>query len=276
MLAAVTYDSAARRPPFVAEVLNFWERRGLLRLLVTRDLTVRYKRSVLGVTWTVLNPLLMTATLWIVFSQIFRFEVDPGIPFIVYLLSGVLIVNFFTQGALAAGGSIVNSAGILTKVYVPPECFALSAALASAINFGFNLLPLLAIQLILGVGIPWTIVFLPLLVLAMLAFITGVGLLIASAAVFFYDVIDLTQVLMNLLTYLTPSFYPISIVPEGLRLFVQLNPLYSYLTVFRHIVYRGDMPPVQYLLVVLATSVVSLMVGVGVFSRLWRKLVVML
>lgn len=276
MAAAVTYDSSARRAPFAGEFANLWRHRGLLGLLIERDITVRYKRSLLGVGWTVLNPLLSTAILWIVFSQIFRFEVDPGVPFIVYLLSGVLIVNFFTQGVLAAGGSIVNSAGILTKVYVPPEVFALSAACAAAVNFGFTFVPLLVIQLVTGIGIPWTVLLTPLLVLALLIFVTGVGLLVASAAVYFYDVMDLTQVFMNLLTYLTPTFYPVTIVPEGLRLFVQLNPLYSYLTVFRHLVYRGDLPPVHYVLVVVATSLMSLALGVWVFSRTWRKLVVML
>ena len=253
-----------------------WQHRRLLRLLIERDLTVRYKRSVLGIGWTVLNPLLSTAILWVVFSRVFRFEVDPGVPFIVYLLSGVLIVTFFTQGVLAAGGSIVNSAGILTKVYVPPEIFALSAACAAAVNFGLTFVPLLLIQIVTGIGIPWTVLLTPLLVLALLAFVTGVGLMVASAAVYFYDVMDLTQVFMNLLTYLTPTFYPVTIVPPDLRLFVQLNPLYSYLTVFRHLAYRGDMPPLPYVLVVIGTAAVSFVLGVWLFSRTWRKLVVML
>ena len=272
----VCYDSDRLRRPVIGELTNRWESRRLLRILVMRDLTFRYKRSLFGVWWTVLNPLMFAAVMWVVFSQIFRFSVDDGVPFIVYLLSGLIMVSFFSQGALAAGGAIVHSSGILTKVYVPPECFAVSAAVAALLNFFISLVPLLVIQLVLGVGIPWTVVLVPIPALAMLMFVVGVGLLIAAAAVFFYDVLEFVGVVLQLLAYLTPSFYPVTIVPDHFRIFIELNPLYSYLVVFRHFVYRGDMPPSQFLIYMSVTAVVSLAVGVWCFSRSWRRLVVLL
>jgi ABC-2 type transport system permease protein len=280
MIAAATgmpvYDSARRRRPLVSELENLRLHRGLLRLLVVRDLTVRYKRSALGIWWTMLNPLLTTAVMFAVFSQVFRFQLPEGEPFIVYLLSGVILVGFFSQGVIAAGSSIVNSAGILTKVYVPPEVFALAAASAAGVNFLINLLPLLVIQLLLGVGIPWTILLVPVPAVLLLALVTGIGLLVAAAAVYFYDVIDLTAVVLGLVGYLTPTFYPITIVPDQLRPLVEANPLYSYLLAFRNLVYLGRVPPWYVWAMMAATAVAALIVGLGAFSRSWRRLVVLL
>lgn len=269
------YDSDQRRQPLVTELRNFWDYRGLIRLLVVRDLTVRYKRSTLGIWWTILNPLLTSLVLWIIFGQIFRFTI-PGVPYAVYLVSGILFITYFTQGVLSAGSAIVNSASVLSKVHVPPEVFSLSAATASAANFLFSVVPLLILQLISGVGIPWTVVLVPIPALATLALITGVGLLIASAAVYFYDVLDLSSVLVQLVAYLTPSFYPLEIVPERFLWVVFANPLYSYLVVFRGFVYQGTFAPWWNFAVMLSVSAAALALGVWVFSRSWKKLVVLL
>lgn len=269
------YDSDKRRRPLITEVRNLWDYRGLMRLLIVRDLTVRYKRSTLGVWWTLLNPLLAMVILWIVFGQIFRFSI-PGIPYIVYLLSGIIFYTYFSQGVSAAGAAIVNNSGILTKVSVPPEVFSVSAAAAAAANFLISLIPLLAIQLFTGTGIPWTVVLTPIPAIALLALIAGIGLLVASAAVFFYDVLDLTNVVVSLLGYLTPTFYPIDIVPESLRWLVMANPLYSYLTVFRGFVYEGVFAPGWMFAVMGGTSAVVLLLGVWIFSRSWKSLVVLL
>ncbi len=270
------YDSDRRRRPVLEEFANVRSNWGLLRLLVVRDLTVRYKRSALGIWWTILNPLLTTAVMFAVFSQIFRFEMPNDEPFVIYLLCGVILIGFFSQGVIAAGSSIVNSAGILTKVYVPPEVFALAAAAAAAVNLLINLVPLLVVQLAIGWGIPWTVLLVPLPVLALLALVTGIGLLVAAAAVYFYDVLDLTGVVLGLVSYLTPTFYPITIVPERFRPFVEANPLYSYLLAFRNLVYLGQIPPWYVWAMITATSLLTLSLGVYAFSRSWRRLVVLL
>jgi len=270
------YDSARRRRPLLAEIENLRTHSGLLRLLVVRDLTVRYKRSSLGIWWTMLNPLLTTAVMFVVFSQVFRFSLAEGEPYVIYLLSGVITVNLFAQGVIAAGSSIVNSAGILTKVYVPPEVFALAAAVAAAVNFLINLVPLLAIQVLIGWGVPWTALLVPIPAVLLLALVTGVGLLVASAAVYFYDVIDLTGVLLGLLGYLTPSFYPVTIIPEGFRPVIEANPLYSYLLAVRNLVYLGRFPPWYVWVMMGVTSAAALLLGVWAFSRSWRRLVVLL
>jgi ABC-type polysaccharide/polyol phosphate export permease len=276
-MSSTYYDSDKARRPLISELQNIWNNRSLIRLIVGRDLTVRYKRSILGVWWTFLNPLLTTGVMWIVFGQFFRFEIDGGAtPYIVYLLSGILLITYFAQATLAAGSAIVNSAGILTKVYVPPEVFSFSAAAAAAANFMISLIILLVVQVVTGVGIPWTLILVPIPVIAMLALTAGLGLLIASAAVRFFDVIDFTGVLIQAISYLTPTFYPLSIVPESWLWLIRLNPLYSYLVVFRAWVYEGRMPATWSLTYMTVTAVVALVLGVWVFSRSWKSLVVVL
>lgn len=270
------YDSDKARKPVASEVSNLWAHRGLIRLIVTRDLTVRYKRSTLGIWWTLLNPLLTTGVMWIVFGNFFRFEMDSDIPYVVYLLSGILLITYFAQAVMASGSAIVNSAGILTKVYVPPEVFSVSAAIAAAVNFMISLAILLVIQLMMGVGIPWTVVLVPIPVVAMLALTAGLGLLIAAAAVHFFDVLDLTGVAVQLISYLTPTFYPLSIIPDSYLWIIHLNPLYSYLTVFRELVYGNAGAELWMWAYMFGSAVVVLIVGVYVFSRSWRRLVILL
>lgn len=270
------YDSDSARKPLASEISNLWSHRGLIRLIVTRDLTVRYKRSTLGVWWTLLNPLLTTGVMWIVFGQFFRFQIPGDTPYIVYLLSGILLLTYFGQAVMASGSAIVNSAGILTKVYVPPEVFSVAAAIAAAVNFFISLAILLVIQLITGVGIPWTIIFVPIVVLAMLALTAGLGLLIAAAAVHFFDVLDLTGVAIQLVSYLTPTFYPIDIVPANFQWMIKINPLYSYLTVFREMVYGNAAARPWMWIYMILSAVITLVVGVYAFSRSWRKLVILL
>jgi ABC-type polysaccharide/polyol phosphate export permease len=269
------YDSSESRQPLVSEIRNLWDYRGLIRLLIVRDLTVRYKRSTLGMWWTLLNPLLAMVILWIVFGQIFRFSI-PGVPYVVYLLSGIIFYTFFQQGVLSAGSAIVSSSGILTKVSVPPEIFSVAAAAAAGANFTISLIPLLLIQVFTGTPIPWTIVLVPIPMLALLILIAGLGLLVASAAVYFYDVLDLTGVLVSIFGYLTPTFYPVDIVPPELLGVVYANPLYSYLTVFRGFAYEGVFAPGWMFAVMGGTSLVVLVIGVWVFSRSWKNLVVLL
>jgi ABC-type polysaccharide/polyol phosphate export permease len=278
--STVRYDSDVRRRPLVTEFQNFWRFRGLIRLLVVRDLTVRYKRSVLGVWWTILNPMLTIAVLWIVFSNFFGRggQLDFNEPYVVYLTAGILIATYFSQGVIAAGSAIVNSRGVLIKMYIPPEIFSLAAGVAAATHFCLSLIPLFLLILLLGPGIPWTVLLIPIPLVFMLMLVTGLGLLIASAAVFFRDVLDITRVLTQLLNYLIPTFWTIDFIaeaPKALAL-VKANPVYSFLVVFRTWSYGGVMPPTWNLLMMAGSAIIALTVGVYVFSRNWRRVVVRL
>lgn len=273
-LSTVYYDSDLARRPLISEFQNFWRYRGLIRLLVARDLTVRYKRSVLGVWWTILNPMLTIATLWVVFNNFFKRTEGLDAPYVVYLTAGILISTYFSQGAIAAGSAIVNSRNILTKMYIPPEIFSLATAVAAATHFVLSLIPLFVLALVLGPGIPWTVILVPVVLVLMLMFTTGVGLLIASAAVYFLDVLDISQVLIQLLNYLIPTFWTISLVQgSNAKYFVYANPVYSYLVAFRWWVYGGKPAPTWALGMMFGSAFVALILGVYVFSRNWRRVV---
>ncbi len=269
------YDSDQPRRLVISEIANLRRYRGLLALLVRRDLTVRYKRSMLGVWWTLLNPLLTVAVMWAVFSTVFRFEIPGDVPYVVYVLSGVMLITFFSQGVVASGSSIVDSAGILSKVYVPAEVFAVAPALAALVNFGINILLLLVVQLIAGVGVPLTALLAPVPLLFLAMFVAGLGMMVASLAVAYRDVLDIVGVLLTLAMYATPGFYPVTIIPDRFLYLVYMNPLYSYLEVFRGLIYGGSFAPGWMWAVMMITSGAALLGGAWTFSRSWRRLAVL-
>jgi ABC-type polysaccharide/polyol phosphate export permease len=229
----------------------------------------------LGVTWTVLNPLLTALVMWVVFNHLFHSKIPGHIPFIVYLLSGILAVTYFQQGVSMTSASLVSSASLLTKVYVPPLIFAFSAACSGAINFLFGLVALFGFQLALGVGIPWTALAIPIPLVFLLAMIAGIGLFVTTFAIRFDDVLNIiNNVLLVIIAYVTPMFYPISIIPRRyLRLFY-FNPLFSYVNVFRHLEYGGPAPSWLCYAIIAATGIVGLGVGLAVFVRRWPKVAV--
>ncbi len=214
--------------------------------------------------------------MWVVFNSIFRFRIPGHVPYIIYLLSGILAVTYFQQGVAITGASMASAANVLTKVYVPPIVFAVSAATAGAVNFLLGLVPLFAFQLALGIGVAWTAIFVPLPLLFLLAMISGIGLVIAVLAAQFTDVRELTNVLLFLISYLTPSFYPITAIPASYRQIFKLNPMYSYLDVFRHLEYGASMPPWQSCVMVVASGVFFLLFGLAFFVRRWPRLAALL
>ena len=273
--SAPVYDSAQRDAVVTRSARNLWRYRSLLRLLVERDVTVRYKRSMLGVWWTLLNPVLTMGVMWVVFSQLFKL---PGghVPYLVYLFSGLVVLNLFQQVVTAVGSSLTASSTLLSRIRVPSEIFAVAAAGAVAVNFCISLAVLLVIEHFAGPGIPWTVVLAPLSIACILAFATGLGLVVATLAVRFYDALELTTVLITLLGYLTPTFYPESIVPDRFLPLVHANPMYSQLRLFRDVVVEGRASPGWVIIVAVTTAVAMLSVGAVIFARSWRSLAVML
>jgi ABC-type polysaccharide/polyol phosphate export permease len=270
----VVYDSARRPVPILDELRTVWAYRGLLQLLVSRDLVLRYKRSLLGVWWTLLNPLLTMTVLWVVFSQIFRFEAT--VPYAAYVLSGIVLYTFFDQVLNGAGGAMLASSAVLSKMYVPPVVLCLSAALAATVNLAVTLLPLFVIILVSGVGVPLTLPLIVVPVTLLLMFGIGLGLLIAPMAVRFQDTMQLLQLALLLGLYASPVVWPASIVPDRFATLVQLNPLYHFLVSFRHLLYEGTLGPWTAYAVMGGAATLALIAGVFVFDRAWRDAVVML
>lgn len=271
LVAPTVYDSARRSPLLVSELANLWNYRVLIQLLVTRDVLVRYKRSLLGVWWTLLNPLLTMTVMLLVFSHVFRLGAGVrGVPYVVYLLAGVIVLIFFQQGVESVASSIVLNASVLSKVYVPAEVFSVSAGLAAAINLALSAIPLLIFQVVLGVGIPWTVLLVPLAVLALLCLVVGLGLFVAAIAVRFHDMLDFNRVILLLIGYLAPIFYPISIVPHSIRHVIELNPLYFDLVLFRNLIYGASLSSWQTWVAGFGSGIAMLAIGLWTFARSWR------
>lgn len=264
--AAPVHDTAARRTPVVAALRDVGSAKGLLGVLIRRDLTVRYKRSVLGVWWTLLNPILTTAVMWMVFSQLFKFA-TPGVPYVVYLLSGVLMVTLFSQGIQTVGAALVGNAGLMRKIWLPGEVFGLAAAGSAGINAAASLAPLFALQLLVGVGIPLTAFLAAFPILLLLAFVTGIGLVVSVIGARYHDVFQLTTVAVSLLSFLTPTFYPRSIVPPRFRILMDCNPVVAHLQLFRDLTYGGTLGDTRSWLIACGSAATSLFLGLAIFDR---------
>jgi len=274
--AVSLYDSAVRRAPLRGALADLYRYRALVRLLVSRDMTVRYKRSLLGVTWTVINPLLITLVMWVVFEHLFHSSIPGHIPFIVYILAGNLVVTYFQQGVNMTAASIASSAGMLTKVYVPPVIFAFSAAASGAVNFVYGLVPLVVFQLSTGTGVAPTFVLVPVPLLFFLLMIAGIGFFLATYAIRYNDVLNLIGVVMVLVGYVTPTFYPITIVPAQFRRLFYLDPVFPYVETFRYLEYGGPRPSWVAAAYILVSAVVGFAVGLRVFVRRWPSLAVLM
>jgi len=238
--------------------------RFLVRQLVSRDFKSKYKRSILGVLWSLLNPLLNMTVQYVVFSNMFRFDI-PHFP--VYLLCGNVVFSYFSEACGMALNSIVGNAGLITKVYVPKYIYPLTRILSSLINMLLAMIPLFAAALLSGLFPTKAYLLLPFPLICLALFCLGLGMCLASAMVFFRDIQFLWGILTTVWMYLTPIFYPITVLPDSLQMLVRMNPLYVFITFIRSCVVDGISPdPVVYgqcLLIALA----ALVAGAAVFKK---------
>ena len=243
---------------------TFGRYKGLLMQLVSRDLKIKYRRSVLGYLWSLLNPLLMMLVLAAVFGALLR----PNIPnFTIYLLTGQVMFNFFSESTNLAMGSIVSSASLIRKVYIPKYLFPLSKIAFSFVNLLFSLLAVVLMLIITQTPITWTILAFPLPLIYMAIFATGMGMLLSALTVFFRDIMHLYGVLLQAWMYLTPIIYDLAIIPEEYQFLMNANPLYHYVTCFREIVMNGTFPGLKTHLYCLFFALVALIIGVWVFYK---------
>ena len=251
------YDSAANASPALTEIQELKHYRYLLKQLVRRDIVARYKRSVLGVAWTMLNPLGTMLIMTFVFSNLFKSV--QSYP--VYILSGLIAWNFFAQGTNAAMSGLVWGGSLMQRIYLPRTIFGVSAIGTALVNLLLSVVPLLVVMLITQTTIHLTFLFLPISILLLTGFALGFGLLLSALAIFFPDVAEMYQILLMAWMYLTPVIYPEEIIPAQFMTIYRINPMYLMLKMFRLPVYEGVLPTLQDLWPALAWSVGMLVVG---------------
>ncbi|MCI0854996.1 MAG: ABC transporter permease [Chloroflexi bacterium] len=258
------YDSDLRPPPMIEELRGLVRYKDLVGQLISKGIKTRYKRSVLGVAWTMLHPLLTMTVLTLVFSRIFRFS---NSDYALYVLSGLIAWSFFAQSTTAAAGDLLWSGGLISKVLVPKSVFAVSAVGTALINLLLALLVYALIAVALGRPIQPTVLLLPLPVVLLGLFSLGVGLAVSAAAVYFPDVLPTYEILLMAWMYLTPVIYPAELLPESVQNLLRFNPLFHLIQPFRAILVEGRTPSVESLLVSSSFALSSLLVGWWLFTR---------
>lgn len=247
--------------------------RFLIRQLVARDFRTKYKRSILGMFWSFLNPLLMMLVQYFVFSTIFKSDVPN---FAAYLIIGTVMFNFFNEACGMALGSIVGNASLITKVYMPKYIYPLTRVMSSMVNLVISLIPLLIVCVITGVEFHKSALLAFFFLICLTVFSLGLGLLLSAAMVFFRDTQFLWGVLSMMWMYATPIFYPETILPEEFKFILQVNPLYHFLKNTRLCILSGISPePVVYVQCLLL-ALGALLIGALVFRKAQDRFVLYL
>jgi ABC-2 type transport system permease protein len=256
--------SALSLGPVIGDMLGRWRYGYLLESLIMRELRVKYRRSVLGVVWTLITPIMMMVIFTVVFSHLFAATLPH---FAVYFLSAYLGWQFFTQTTTQAMISMLRSASLYKRIYVPKYVFVLATVCANLLALLIALIPLAGLILLIGHPITPAILWLPLSLLILATFTTGVSLWVATIAVFLEDVVQFYPIILQALMYLTVIFYPVTIIPPALRWLVYLNPMYYCVQMMRYPLYDGQAPPPVILLGSIAWALLALAVGGRVFAR---------
>lgn len=249
---------------------TFFRYSGLLRELVIRDIKVRYRRSVLGLLWTILNPLLMMTIQTIVFSTFFISDIKN---FPVYLLIGNIVFSVNSDSTSQALFSIVGNSGLIKKVYIPKYLFPLSKVLSCLVNFAFSFIALIIVMLVTRSQFHITMIlsFVPLFYL--LLFSIGLSFILSSITVYFRDIAHLYSVFITAWMYLTPIFYPIDMLPPQIQAVINWNPMYQYIKYFRLLIMDGIIPAWRTNLFCFGFGSAMLVIGVYMFQKLQDKFI---
>jgi ABC-2 type transport system permease protein len=263
--SAKYYDSSRRGFLALEELRGIIKYRELIYLLVRRDVISRYKRSVFGFAWTMLNPLGTMLILTFVFSKLFHSL--NGYP--IYLLSGLVAWLFFSQTTTASLAQNVWGGSLMHKIYLPRTAFTVSAIGTGIVNLFLSLIPLLLILVVTRFPIRPSIIFLPIAILLLAFFALGIGLLFSTLALYFPDVVEMYQIAITAWMYLTPIIYPVDILKESYRnIVLSLNPMYYFITIFRQSIYDGIFPTASMLFIAIVISFVTFFLGWVVFT--WK------
>lgn len=258
---------------------NFKKYSFLMTQLISRDFKVKYKRSVLGILWSLLNPLLTMTVMTIVFSQMFKFQVE-GVNYIVYLMTGIIMFNYFSGASSSAMTSVVENFSLINKVYIPKYIFPISKCLFVGIDFLLTLIPWLIIILLtyFGLGsytchININYLLLPYIFFCLFLFAAGMGLLLSCISVFLRDIFHIYSIILTLWNYLTPVFYSIEILPDFLQKLMKFNPLYQFINCARSIVLHGQAPNLIHLAIIGIMGFGMFIIGGLIFKKKQDKFI---
>lgn len=256
---------------------NFKKYLFLLKQLISRDFKVKYKRSVLGILWSILYPLLQMAVMALVFSQMFRFSME-GTNYIVYLMTGIVIFQFFSDATNQAMSSIVSNFCLIRKIYIPKYLFPLSKTLFASVNFLLTLIPLFLIIILSIFGenpcyVNWYYLLIPYILLMLLLFATGIGFIISTISVFLRDMLYIYGIVLTIWQYFTPIFWNMGMLPESYQILFKFNPLYQFLNGIREIILYSNFPGWLNLGLCGLFGIITFVIGCIVFRKSQDKFI---
>ena len=259
---SLIYDSAQRGLPAIEELRELFRYRNLILQTVRRNLVIRYKRSFLGIAWTMLNPLGTTLILTFVFSNVF----GGASQYAPYVLSGLLCWTFFSQTTSDSMTNLIWGEGLLRRIYVPRTVFAVSAIGTGLINLVIGFVPLLIVMVFAGMIPQASALLLPIPTLFLAMFSLGVGLLISTIAVYFADMVSMYSIALTAWMYISPIIYMTDRLPQQYIWIIKLNPMFYIINLFRKPIYYSQVPTLHEFLVTGAIATVTLIVGWWVFT----------
>lgn len=237
----------------------------LIKNLVTSDLKVKYQSSVLGFAWSMLNPLLMMLVLYAVFNNIFRFEQEH---FALYLLIGIIAWRFLANGTMTAMSSIVGKPSLVTKIFIPREVLTFSIAMSAFISSILEFAVLIPLLLILGVSLSFTVLLFPVIHILFFVMVYGLSLLLASLYVYYRDLNQIWDILLQVGFYLAPIIYPLTLVPEKYIFYYMLNPVTRLMVMYRDILLYNTIPSALDFLIVAVCGLIFIIIGTMIFGKL--------
>lgn len=246
-------------------IREFWQYKDVLKLLVARDIKLKYRRSFLGYLWSILNPLMIMIVMTIVFSTMFNGNIEN---FPVYLFCGQLLFSYMNSSTSQAIFSITGNSALLKKTYVPKYIFTISKITSGTVDLLLSLGALLIVMLVTGTRFAWCALLFPFIILQLYVFCIGLGLFLSQVNVFFRDIQYIYNAVMTAWMYLTPIFYPLEMLPEWLVWCIKhLNPMYFYVGQFRDLIHAGRMPGVTIITAGVVAALVMLILGIWSFSK---------
>ena len=238
--------------------------------LIKKDIKLKYRNSVLGILWSMINPLLMMIVMTIIFSSLFHRDIEN---FPVYVLTGRLIYQFFSEATNFSMESIHNNSQLIKKLYVPKYLFPLSMTYSTLITTFTGIVPLVLVMLITGIQFHWVNLLIVYPLICLLLTSIGIGMLLSTLSVFFRDINHLYSIILTVVMYLTPIFYPANIIPEKYLLILELNPLFNIVNMFRSILIDGILPSFSVMVISVMYSLVLFFIGFFIFYKKQDKFI---
>jgi len=249
---------------------EMWKAKGIIFSFAISDLKIRYRNSVLGVFWSLVEPLLMMGVLFVVFSSMFRFEI-PNFP--IYLLLGIVCYNFFKNGTTFALNSLTNRSALMTQIYFPRAIPPISSGITAALMLILEIVVLAFFIVIFQFAPPITILLLPLVLGLLFVLVIGISLPLSVLNVKYKDTEFLWQVIVSAGFFLTPIFYQFNMMPEQVQNVLQFSPMVQIVTMAHHVVLYGTLPTINSILFAVGSISVITIVGYLIFRKYQAKVV---